>query len=136
MTDEEFQTLKKKFFPRVAWTENGPVRRAYLVKPAAGAYASAEEALAALAEREGFTAPGRRTVTGGAEETLAAFRAKARGEAVGMVFGTELSACWCDAALSAPDGDGWQKLIVRSEEGENLVALAHCEGLLRFRRAE
>lgn len=136
LTDEEYRTLKKKFFPRVAWTENGPVRREYLVKPAAGEGTPAEDVLAELARREGFTGPGQQTVTGGAEDTLAAFRAKARGEAVGMVFGTALSACWCDIAAGAPDGEGWQRLIVRSEEGENLVALAHCEGLLRFRRAE
>ncbi len=134
LTNEEQAALKKKFFPHVSWTEQGPVRRMYFVKTADRSE-TVPEVLNALARKEGFTAPEQQTVIGGQEETLAAFRRKAGGEDVGMVFGTELGAHWCDIALDMPDAEGWQRLIVRSEEGENLIALAHAEGLLRFRRA-
>ena len=133
MTQDERTALVKKFFPRVPWTDDGPVRRRYLARAVSDGDVTA--ALAALAGREGFTEPGQKTVTGGADDCLAAFRAKSTG-GVGMIFGTETAAHWCDIAAGSPDADGWQPLIVRSEEGENLVALAHCEGILRFRRWE
>lgn len=133
LTEEERDALRKKFFPRVEWTELGPVRRIYRVK-AAEKSETTLEVLSALARQEGFTAPGLQGVTGGAETTLAAFRSKAQGDDLGMVFGTELEAHWCDIALDAPDSEGWQRIIVRSEEGENLIALAHNLALLRFRR--
>lgn len=128
----EREALKKRYFPRVPWTENGPVRRMYRARGEGPVLA----VLAALAEREGFTAPAERTVVGGAEDCLAALQAKAAGAPVGMVFGTEAAAHWCDIAAEPPDPQGWQTLLVRSEEGENLAALAYNEGLLRFRRAE
>lgn len=131
MTQDERAALIKKYFPRVPWTDDGPVRRQYLAKAVSGGDVTA--ALAALAEREGFTEPGQRTVTGDADVCLAAFRAKSSG-GVGMILGMEIAAHWCDIAADRPDADGWQPLIVRSEEGENLLALAHGEGLLRFRR--
>jgi len=124
--------LKQKYFPRVPWTEDGPVRRRYRVRAEAGDVLAA---LAALAEREGFTEPGQETVTGGAEECRAAFERKAAGEPVGMIFGRSLEAHWCDIAADPPDKDGWQRFVVRSEEGENLTALAHNEGLLQFKKA-
>lgn len=124
--------LKKKYFPRVPWGENGPVRRQYRVRAARG---EAADVLAALAEREGFTGPGREAVRGGAAACLCAFEQKAAGAAVGMIFGTETAAHWCDIAVEAPAADGWQNLIVRSEEGENLLALAYNEGVLQFRKA-
>ena len=127
------EKLKKKYFPRVPWTEDGPVRRRYRVRAEAG---DALAALAALAEREGFTEPGQETVTGSADECLAAFGRKAEGDvSVGMIFGGVLAAHWCDIAADPPDADGWQRFVVRSEEGENLTALAHNEGLLQFRKA-
>ena len=129
----DLEALKKKYFPRVPWTEDGPVRRLYRARAAEGGVLAV---LAALAEREGFTEPGQETVSGGAEECLAAFQRKAAGEPVGMIFGETLAAHWCDIAADPPDGDGWQRMIVRSEEGENLTALAHNEGLLQFRKAE
>ena len=135
LNEEEHNALKKKMFPRVEWTELGPVRRMYRAKAADGSQ-TVLETLSALAKQEGFTAPGLSGVTGGAEETLEAFRRKAAGDDPGMVFGAEKGAHWCDIALDAPDAEGWQRLIVRSEEGENLVALAHNLGLLRFSRAE
>ncbi len=130
---DETEALKRKYFPRVPWTERGPVRRRYLARPADGS-GTVPEALARLAEREGFTAPGEATVIGGAEETFAAFRQKAAGGPARMILGTEPAAHWCDAACGPADADGWQELVVRSEEGENLTALAHNEGVLRFRR--
>lgn len=135
MTGEEQAALKKKYFPRVPWTENGPVRRLYRANTAAGDGAVLA-ALAALAEREGFNAPGEAAVIGGAADCLAAFRQKAAGGRIGMIFGAALAAHWCDIAAGEADADGWRTLIVRSEEGENLTALAHNEGLLRFRRAK
>lgn len=135
LTNEEEAALRKKYFPRVPWSEaDGPVRRAYLVRAADGSEAGA--VLAALAESEGFTEPGQRSVTGDREVCSAAFREKAAGGAVGMIFGTETAARWCDIALDPPDGTGWQRMLVRSEEGENLTALSHALGLMRFRRAE
>lgn len=135
LNEEERTALQKKMFPRVEWTELGPVRRMYRAKAADEAQ-SVLETLSALAKQEGFTAPGLPGVTGGSEETLEAFRRKAAGDDPGMVFGTDTQVYWCDIALDAPDSEGWQRLIVRSEEGENLVALAHNMGLLRFSRAE
>ena len=126
------EALKKKYFPRVPWGDDGPVRRIYRAR-AEGADVLA--VLADLAEREGFTEPGQTTVLGGAEECLAAFARKAAGEPVGMVFGTELAAHFCDVALGPPDADGWRLFVVRSEEGENLTALAHNEGLIQFKKA-
>ncbi len=134
LTNEELAALKKKYFPRVPWTEEGPVRRVYRVIAAQDG--DVLSVLAELAVREGFTGPEERAVIGDAAACLDAFREKAAGGAVGMIFGAELSAHWCDIAAGKADADGWRKLIVRSEEGENLTALAHNEGLLRFRRAE
>lgn len=132
LTKEEEVALRKKYFPRVAWTEKGPLRRLYKTCPAGEG--EVLSILLALAEREGFIAPGQRAVTGGAEECIAAFRQKAAEGSVALIFGTSLAAHWSDLSLEE-DGEGWQYLAVRSEEGENLVALAHGEGLLRFRRA-
>ena len=126
------EKLKKKYFPRVPWTEDGPVRRRYCVRAEGG---DALAVLAALAEREGFTEPGQETVAGGTEDCLEAFGRKAAGEPVGMVFGDRLAAHWCDIAADPPDEDGWQRFVVRSEEGENLTALAHNERLLQFKKA-
>ena len=127
------EALKKKYFPRVPWdAENGPVRRVYRAR-AEGT--DVLDALVSLAEREGFTEPGQTTVTGGAEACLEAFREKAAGRPVGMVFGTETDAHFCDVALAPPDGDGWRRYLVRSEEGENLTALAHNLGLIQFKKA-
>jgi hypothetical protein len=134
LTNEEQAALRKKYFPRVTWTERGPVRRVYSVQ-AVTPGADVVQALIALAQREWFIEPGQRAVVGDADQTLSAFQNRATDKTVGMVFGTELEAHWCDIALSAPDAEGWQTMIVRSEEGENLIALAHNEGLLRFRRA-
>ncbi len=131
---EELEKLRKKFFPRVPWDEAlGPVRRRYFVRAASG---DALAAVAALGEREGFTEPGQRTVTGDGAACLAAFREKAAGGPVGMILGTETGAFWCDIALGGADGEGWRPMIVRSEEGENLTALAHGAGTLYFRRWE
>ena len=134
LTDEECEALRKKFFPHVNWTDRGPVRRSYLVRASDGE-GDVLGLMAALAEAEGFSAPGQRTVTGDRETCLAAFREKTGG-GVGMIFGTEAAAHWSDIALTPPESDGWRLLLVRSEEGENLTALAHNLGLLRFRRAE
>lgn len=133
LNEEEYNALRKKMFPRVQWTELGPVRRMYRAK-AADETRTVLETLSALAKQEGFTAPGLPGVTGGSKETLEALLRKAAGDDPGMVFGTQAQAYWCDVALDAPDEEGWQRLIVRSEEGENLVALAHNLGLLRFRK--
>lgn len=133
--NEELEKLRRKFFPRIPWGEDGPVRRVYLARSAEDG-APVEAALLELACREGFVEPGGPAVTGGAEECLAAFRQKPAGGPAGMIFGTEVSAFWCDIAAGRPDGEGWQRLIVRSEEGENLVALAHADGVLHFRKAE
>ena len=128
-TDPALEALRKKYFPRVPWTDEGPVRRRYLARAEGQSVAAALEALALS---EGFIATGGRAVTGGAEACLAAFRDRAGEET--MVFGNSLDALWCDLALSAPDADGWQTLIVRSETAENLIALAHAVGAVRFRR--
>ena len=131
LTNEEEAALRKKYFPRVTWTENGPVRRLYKTCPTGEG--DALSILLALAERELFIAPGQRAVTGGAEACLDAFRNKAADKSIAMIFGAGLDAHWCDIALE-PAEEGWQLMVVRSEEGENLVALAHSEGLLRFKR--
>ena len=133
LTDEVLAAMKKKYFPRIPWTENGPVRRVF--------YTRAEqdnvfEVLTRLAESYGFTETGKKTVTGNASDAFSAFYAKAHGEAVGMIFGNELNAYWCDLAVGSPDAEGWRKLVIRSEEGENLIALAHNEELLSFRRPD
>lgn len=132
LTMEEEAALRKKYFPRVTWTENGPVRRLYKVCPAGEG--TVLEILVSLAERELFVAPGQRAVIGGAEECLAAFRSKAADKSIAMIFGASLEAHWSDVSLE-PAEEGWQRMAVRSEEGENLVALAHGEGLLRFKKA-
>ena len=133
LTDEETAALRRKYFPRVEWTDMGPVRRRYRVRPAGAGKVT--DILLALGEREGFLAPGQRAAVGDSGVCMEAFRRKAADKSVALIFGTELSAQWCDVAVAAPDGEGWQLLLVRSEEGENLVALAHGEGLLRFKRA-
>lgn len=129
--DPALEALRKKFFPRVPWTEAGPVRRRYMAH-AAGEGRTVVQALEALALAEGFIAPGGHAVTGGPEECLAAFRR--RGGEDTLVFGAGLDAVWCDLALGEPDADGWQELIVRREQAENLVALAHAVGAVRFKR--
>lgn len=127
--------LKKKYFPRVPWTEEGPVRRRYRVRAAEdGRTASA--ALTELAGQEGFTAPDRPAVAGDAVACLAAFRDRMPECGAGLVIGWGLDAFWCDLALGPADAEGWQELIVRSETAENLVALAHAAGALRFRKSE
>ena len=133
--DDELEALRRKFFPRVPWDEEkGPVRRVYLARGPGDE--NVIGVLSELAAREGFTAPGHETIVGDDASCLAAFRRKAAGDPVGMIFGTAAAAYWCDIAAEAPDGEGWQRLTVRSEEGENLTALAYNEGLLGFRRAE
>ena len=130
MTEE---ALIKKYFPRVPWTEQGPVRRRYLAKPADGS-GSVQDAFTRLAEREGFIEPGQKAVTGDAASCLESFRQKPIDPSVGMIFGTETGAFWCDIACGAADESGYQELIVRSEEGENLTALAYNEGILQFKK--
>lgn len=134
VTDSDFERMKKKFFPRVPWTDEGPVRRMYLARPSG--QTDILSVLEELAVREGFADARRRCVRGGAEPCLEAFCEKAGEGTVGLILGEEPAAHWCDVAVGIPREDGWQKLIVRSEEGENLTALAHNEGVLRFRRLE
>ena len=50
---ENQEKLRKKYFPRVAWTENGPIRRQYMAAPA-DKRLSVPEVLASLAARAGF----------------------------------------------------------------------------------
>ncbi len=130
--DPALEALRRKYFPRVPWGPDGPVRRRYMARTAAG-HQSVAAALEALALSEGFIAPGGRAVTGDAAACLAAFRQRAGGEDE-LVFGQGLDALWCDLALSDPDPDGWQTLIVRSEQAENLVALAHATGAVKFKK--
>ncbi|MCD7748597.1 MAG: hypothetical protein LUH42_00925 [Oscillospiraceae bacterium] len=129
MTTEE-QRLQKKYFPHTPWTEEGPVRRRYLAKAAEG---DALDALKALAEAE-LLLPGEKIMTADGPEALALLRRRDGGEPLALILGRGLDACWCDLALSLPDADGWQTLLVRSEEGENLTALAHARKALQFRR--
>ncbi len=131
LSDPALEALRKKLFPRIPWTAEGPVRRRYRAKAAAEGRTVAG-ALEALALSEGFLAPGGRTVTGGAAQCLEAFRR--RGTEDVLVFGQGLDAVWCDLALGPADADGWQEMLVRSEEAENLVALAHARGAVRFRK--
>ena len=128
-TDPALEALRRRYFPRVPWGPEGPVRRRYIAR-AEGKSVTA--ALEALALTEGFIAPGGHAVVGGPEACLAAFRR--RGSEDTIVFGEGLDALWCDLALSVPDAGGWQKMIVRSEQAENLVALAHAVGAVRFRK--
>lgn len=128
----EQESLKKKYFPRVLWTEDGPVRRRYLARAVRGG--SVPEALLGLAEREGFIGPGHAGIMGDAAACREAFARKPEDPAVGMIFGTEIAAHWCDIACGPADEAGYQALIVRSEEGENLTALAHEERVLVFKR--
>ena len=127
--DPALEALRKRYFPRIPWTDEGPVRRRYMAKAEGKTVA---QALEGLALSEGFIAPGERAVTGGPEACLAAMQA--RGERDTLIFGDGADAVWCDLALGPADGDGWQMLIVRSEEAENLTALAHNLGAVRFRR--
>ncbi len=129
--DPALEALRKKFFPRVPWTGEGPVRRRYMAK-AAEEGKTVAEALEALALAEGFIAPGGRAVAGDGEACLAAFRD--RGGEDTLIFGEGLDVVWCDLALGPADEEGWQALIVRSEEAENLTALAHAAGAVRFRK--
>ncbi|MCD8087428.1 MAG: hypothetical protein LUE22_02410 [Oscillospiraceae bacterium] len=130
MTTEEMQALQKRYFPHAPWTEEGPVRRRYQVQAAQG---DALGALTALAEEE-LLLPGERIAAAAGEETLALLRRRDGGEPLALILGRGLDALWCDLALSPPDGEGWQTLLVRSETGENLIALAHARKALRFRR--
>ena len=127
--DPALETLRKRYFPRVPWGPDGPVRRRYLAQAADGDVAAALEALALS---EGFIAPGGRAVQGGPEVCLAAFRQRDGEDR--LVFGRGQDVCWCDLALSEPDDDGWQVLTVRSETAENLVALASASGAVRFKK--
>ena len=127
--DPTLEALRKRYFPRILWTDEGPVRRRYLAKAEGRTVA---EALEALALAEGFIAPGERAISGGPEECLAAMQTK--GGADTLIFGQGLDVVWCDLAIGPADGDGWQMLIVRSEEAENLTALAHAVGAVRFKR--
>ena len=129
-SDPALEALRKKYFPRVPWTEAGPVRRRYRARAEGRTVA---QALEALALSEGFIAPDRRAVAGDGERCLTAFWT---GENEGtLVFGLGADALWCDLALAEPDSDGWQALTVRSEEAENLIALAHAVGAVRFKKA-
>ena len=47
----------------------------------------------------------------------------------------KLDELFCDIAADPPDTQGWQRYLVRTEEGENLTALAYGEGLLQFKKA-
>ena len=134
LTDPFQEHMRKKYFPRVAWTEDGPVRRRYLTKAESGESVIAE--LVRLAQAERFIEPGQEAVLGNAEACLAAFRKRTEDDTIAMVFGNGLDAHWCDLALGEPDSELWQELIVRSEEGETLIALAHARGVLRFRKAQ
>ena len=134
LKDEALEALRRKYFPRVPWTEQGPVRRRYRTKAASGADVAAE--LVRLAQSERFIEPGQSAVMGNAGACLVAFRKRVEDSSIAMIFGQGLDAHWCDLALGAPDADGWQEMIVRSEEAENLIALAHAVGVLRFKRAE
>ena len=129
--DPALEALRKRYFPRVPWTEHGPVRRRYLARAAREGQTVAE-ALEALALAEGFIAPGGKAVISGPETCLAAME-NLDGEET-LIFGQGLDAHWCDLALGPADGDGWQELIVRSEQAENLAALAHAVGAVRFRK--
>ena len=129
--DPALEALRKKFFPRVPWTGEGPVRRRYMAKAAKEGQTVAQ-ALEDLALAEGFIAPGGRAVIGDAGECLAAFRD--RGGEDTLIFGEGLDAMWCDLALGPADEESWQELIVRSEEAENLTALAHATGVVRFKK--
>ena len=129
--DDALEALRRKVFPRVPWTEAGPVRRHYFARAVKDGQ-SVAGALEALAIDEGFVGPGQRAVVGDAAACLAAMRDKAGADT--LVFGLGLDACWCDVAFGQADGQGWQEVLVRSEEAENLVALAHAVGVVRFRR--
>ncbi len=129
--DDDLEALRRKYFPRVPWTEAGPVRRRYYAR-AVREDQTVAGALEALAIEEGFIGPGRRAVTGDGAACLAAMQN--RGGAETLVFGLGPDACWCDIAFGQVAGDGWQEILVRSEEAENLVALAHAAGVVRFKR--
>lgn len=130
--DEALEALRRKFFPRVPWTAAGPVRRHYLAR-AAQEGQTVVRALEGLAIAEGFIGPGSRAVLGDGAACLEAFRN--RGGVDMMVFGLGLDVCWCDIAFGPADREGWQEILIRSEEAENLAALAHAVGAVRFRRA-
>ena len=129
--DPALEALRRKYFPRVPWGPDGPVRRRYMARTAAG-HQTVAAALEALALSEGFIAPGGRAVIGDAAACLAALQSQ--GEAETLIFGRGLDALWCDLALSPADPEGWQEMIVRSEQAENLIALAHATGAVRFRK--
>lgn len=127
---EDRAALQKKYYPHTPWTAEGPVRRQYMATAEEGVL----EALSALAARE-FLAPEERAVTGDGAECLALLRQKEAGAAIGLILGRGADAFWCDIAALPREADGWQRLLVRTEEGENLIALAHARGAIRFRRA-
>ncbi len=129
---EDLEALRRKHFPRVPWGPEGPVRRRYRAQ-AAEPGRTVEDALTALAKAEGFIGPGREAVSGDAAACLAAFRE--RGGEDTLVFGRGPDAVWCDFALGPAGEDGWQELIVRTETAENLTALAHAVGAVRFKKA-
>lgn len=128
-TDPALEALRKRYFPRVPWTDRGPVRRRYLARAEGRTVA---EALQALALEEGFIAPGGHAVTGDAAACLAAYRTGENGDT--LVFGRGLDSVWCDLSLTEPDAGGWQEMIVRSETAENLIALASTVGAVRFKK--
>ena len=129
LADPALEALRKKLFPRVPWGAEGPVRRRYMARAEGRTVA---DALGELARREDFIAPEGRVVAGDGPVCLAAFCQRDRTDSLVLGLGTDV--CWCDIALGTPDADGWQELVVRSEEGENLVALASARGAVRFRK--
>lgn len=124
------EAVRKKYFPHVPWTEQGPVRRQYRARASQGG--DVLRALEALAREEGFIATGETAVFCDGRQSFSAFQAK--GDRDTLVFGTGPEALWCDLAAGPPGEGGWQKLLVRSEEAENLVALAHAVGAVRFQK--
>lgn len=129
LDDPQQEALRKKYFPHVEWTIQGPVRRKYRARAASGG--GVVQALETLARREEFIAPGETVATCDAGQSYAVFQAAIGRET--MVFGTELAAVWCDLAAGPPDENGWQPLLVRSEEAENLIALANATGDVLFK---
>lgn len=130
--EDDLEALRRKYFPRIVWGTQGPVRRRYRTRAAEGQQVL--QALDALARAEGFIGPGQRAVCADGDGCLRAMRQKGADESVAMVFGQGLDVFWCDLALGPVGADGWQEIVVRSEEAENLIALAHAVGALLFQK--